>query len=73
MIVSVLQGQSWYDVALIHTGQATNAAVIALANDAQVSSMPVGSVVIPNDIMVDRNVVAFFNKQITKPATYEEL
>jgi len=73
MTVRAYYGQSYYDVALEHTGLAANAAIIALANNELVSDPPEGDITIPDDIEMNYSVVEFFKKQPTKPATYENI
>ncbi|HQP04416.1 MAG TPA: hypothetical protein PLP11_07415 [Bacteroidales bacterium] len=73
MIVKALDGQSYFDIAVVHTGLATNAANIALANSAIVSDAPTGDVIVPDDIVINQTVIDFYKKQLIKPATYENV
>ncbi len=73
MTVRAFYGQSYYDIALEHTGLATNAALIALANNELVSDYPEGDITIPDNIEMNHSVVEFIKKQPIKPATYENI
>lgn len=74
MIVKGLQAQSFYDLAIVYTGMATNAVAIAIVNAMLVSDAIEGvEIIIPDELPNNKKVIDFFARETLKPATYENV
>lgn len=71
MIITVLNKQSFHDVAIQRTGNVLNAFSIAIANEMAVSDQlsPGMDLIIPDEIEIDSDVVAYYQSKILQPAT----
>jgi hypothetical protein len=74
MNVKVLYGQSFFDLAVVHAGNAQAAHEIALANGQSVTDDPfqLGIVIIPEGMSSNRRVVDYFSAGRHVPATRAE-
>lgn len=71
MIITVLNKQSFHDVAIQRTGNVLNAFSIAIANGMAVSDQlsPGMDLIIPDEIEIDSDVVTYYQSKILQPAT----
>lgn len=69
--ITVLDGQTLFDIAVQHTGNVANAAKIAQANNISVNDdLVTGTVLtIPNSVEVDTSTARYFETSRTKPTT----
>lgn len=70
MEITVLHNQSFLDVAIQHTGTASNAFKIADANLLAVSDylIPGSTVIIPDNVMNDDSIKSYYRNNKIKPA-----
>ncbi|MGV4413879.1 hypothetical protein [Chryseobacterium sp. T1] len=71
MEITILHKQSLLDIAIQHTGNATNAYAIARANGLGVSDLlePGAVLIIPDDIEKDMDIVNYYSAKGIQPAT----
>lgn len=69
--VTVLDGQSLFDIAVQHTGNVANAAIIAKANNISINDdLATGTVLaIPDGVDADDKSSRYFETSRTKPTT----
>jgi hypothetical protein len=70
-MITVLQGQSWLDLAIIHCGDASLAYEIAKANSMSITDdIEPGAVkFIPDNLTGNRSTVSYYSSKGLKPAT----
>lgn len=69
--VKVLNNQSILDIAVQHTGDVSNAFLIAKENSLAVSDylVPGYELIIPNGVPFNRDILNYYNAKQIKPAT----
>jgi LysM repeat protein len=72
MIITALVFQTWFDIAIQHTGSVMNAYAIAIANDGRSITddiTPGEFIIIPDDIPILKKEVQYLENKKTIPAT----
>lgn len=63
--------QTWFDIAIQYTGDATNAFVIAANNNSAITDTPVAgaTILIPADVVINNKEVKYLDSKEMIPAT----
>jgi hypothetical protein len=71
MTVKALVLQSWFDIAVQHTGDVMNAYAITFANNGSITNDPEpgAEIIIPDDVPILKKVVQYLDSKKARPAS----